>query len=160
MKRCQTSNQSPKLIGIRSLVSPRLLQALASAGWKDDIAIVDSTFPAESLVSNGKVIRLDEMPSTPLVREIMNLWQLDRDHPMAVMVGDNDKVSNIVSSLVHLIVEAERESGHDMEGQQAVLLKEEEFKNRASLCKHIVVTGEPGPWNSIIIRLIEIRIMK
>ena len=92
MKRCQTSNQSPKLIGIRSLVSPRLLQALASAGWKDDIAIVDSTFPAESLVSNGKVIRLDEMPSAPLVREIMNLWQLDRDHPMAVMVGDNNKV--------------------------------------------------------------------
>ena len=30
--------------------------------------------------------------------------------------------------------------------------KEEEFKNRASLCKQIIVTGEPGPWNSIIIR--------
>ena len=58
----------------------------------------------------------------------------------------------MVSSMVHIIVEAERKLGHDMDGQQAVLLNEEDFKNRASLCKHIVVTGEPGPWNSIIIR--------
>ena len=80
------------LVGIRSLVSPRLLHALASAGWKEDIAIVDSTFPAESLMSNDRINRLDRMPSASLVREVMNLWQLDRDHPMAVMVGDNNEV--------------------------------------------------------------------
>ena len=84
------------LKGIRSLISPTLLQALASAGWEDDIAIVDSTFPAESVTSEasteGKVISLAGVPMIPLIREIMKLWQLDTKDPLAILVNDENKV--------------------------------------------------------------------
>ena len=78
------------------MISPLLLYALASAGWEDDISIVDSTFPAETIANDtckdGKVIRQDGIPIVPLVREIMKLWQLDRKNPLAVMVNEENKV--------------------------------------------------------------------
>ena len=76
------------LVGIRSLISPTLLYALAAAGWKDEFVIVDSTFPAESYVDMKKIIRLDGMPILPLVKEILNLWQLDREKPLALLFKD------------------------------------------------------------------------
>ena len=80
------------LVGIRSVISPRLLYALSSAGWRDDMAIVDSSFPVETLVHTDKIIRLDGLPILPLVREIMHLWQLDQDNPLAVIVNKENKV--------------------------------------------------------------------
>ena len=84
------------LVGIRSLISPALLYALAAAGWKDEIVVVDSTFPAESYVDTKKIIRLDGMPILPLVKEILNLWQLDRERPLALLF--NYKVQQIRQS--------------------------------------------------------------
>ena len=78
------------LVGIRTLISPPLLYALAAAGWKDEFVIVDSTFPAETYAHPKKIIRLDGMPILPLIKEIMNLWQLDRERPMALLF--NEKV--------------------------------------------------------------------
>ena len=85
------------LIGIQSLISPSLLYALANSGWEDEISIVDSTFPAETIANDtcnsGKVIRMDGIPIVPLVREIMKLWQLDKTDPLAILVNENETVS-------------------------------------------------------------------
>ena len=105
----QNIPETYNLKGIRSLISPSLLHALASAGWEDDIAIVDSTFPADSLSDDkpntAKVIHLDGVPMVPLVREIMKLWQLDKKDPIAVMVNDEDKVDNtpVLSFCLHVL---------------------------------------------------------
>ena len=80
------------LKGIRSLISPALLQALASSGWEDDITIVDSTFPANHLIQQDRVIQLAGTPMVPLVKEIMKLWQLDKKNPLAIMVDEENKV--------------------------------------------------------------------
>ena len=74
---------------VRSLVSPALLEALASAGLGDTIAIVDSTFPADrynpfllleatflpissvALESGAGVVRLPGLPLVAVVREVL-----------------------------------------------------------------------------------------
>jgi len=140
------------LKGIRSLISPALLQALASSGWEDDIAVVDSTFPANHLVSQDKVIQLAGTPMVPLVVEIMKLWQLDKKDPLAVMIDEENKVSQTTNTLTQIILEAEEKFGHIIEIRKEYLLTMEQFKERAEKANYIVRTGEPGPWNSIIIR--------
>jgi len=140
------------LKGIRSLISPALLQALASSGWEDDIAIVDSTFPANHLIQQDRVIQLAGTPMVPLVTEIMKLWQLDKKNPLAVMVDEENKVSLTTNTLTQIILEAEKKFGHIIEIGREHLLSMEEFKDRAKKANYIVRTGEPGPWNSVIIR--------
>ena len=61
-------------------------------------------------------------------------------------------MSLTTNTLTQIILEAEKKFGHLIEIGREHLLSMEEFKDRAKKANYIVRTGEPGPWNSVIIR--------
>ena len=154
------------LIGIRSIISPKLLEALASSGMGDKIGFVDSTYPVTS--SDEKIIRLDGIPLVPLVTEVMKLWQLHSQGPIFVMLNDNNEVNKkclilivtlqmlqmtqTLESLLEIIKNIEKVYGNDIQNRNIIQLKMDQFQSREDEYKYIVVTGEPGPWNCIALR--------
>ena len=61
-------------------------------------------------------------------------------------------MTDTIASVIMSIMESEKKSGHIMNNKRAVLLNEDDFMKKLSNSKNILVTGEPGPWNSFIIR--------
>ena len=61
-------------------------------------------------------------------------------------------MTDTIASVVKVILDSERKSGHEMSAERAVLLNENYFMKKIRNSKNILVTGEPGPWNSFIIR--------
>lgn len=73
------------LKGISSLISPQLLEVMASMGHGDELVLADAHFPGESL--GKRVIRADGLRIADLLEAIMPLMELDSyvPHPLIMM---------------------------------------------------------------------------
>jgi len=145
------------LKGVRSIVSPDLLYALASAGWQDQLVITDSTFPLDEIqTSEKKIIRLEGVSLQMVVDEIMKLWKLCDENPLDAMLSNENpeepEVTNEIVEAIAIITEKEEACGSKTTDKNMNLLKREQFLYRAKTAKYIVKTGEKGPWNNIILR--------
>merc|ERR1712212_922649 len=130
------------LKGVRSIVSPDLLHALASCSQTDEIATVDNEYS----VDEAKTIRLSGVPMEPLVREIMKLWKLDETNPLAIMLNSKQEASDAVKNALSLIIIAEEYCNSLTTMEKAALLDASEFEERVNS------TSEPGPSSNIILR--------
>src|SRR5436190_1548317 len=78
------------LKGIDPILSPDLLQAMASMGHGDTIVIADGNFPAATVAN--RLYRLPGIPAARVLEAVMSLLPLDTfvEKPVAVMqvVGD------------------------------------------------------------------------
>merc|ERR1712212_845328 len=136
------------LKGVRSIVSPDLLHALASCSQTDEIAIVDNEYP----VDEAKTIRLSGVPMEPIVREIMKLWKLDETNPLAIMLNSKQEASDAVKNALSLIIIAEEYCNSLTTMEKAALLDASEFEERVNSTRYIIKTSEPGPSSNIILR--------
>lgn len=131
------------LIGLNPLLSPDLLHALAAMGHGDEIAIVDSNFPATSCAQ--RLIRMDGVSATMALEAVLSLLPLDAyvDHTAHVMqvVGDAHVVPAAVADFTALI------------GARGKVGSVERFAfyERARRCFAIVQTGEGRLYGNIIL---------
>lgn len=142
------------LKGIPSYLSPDVLHCLAEAGWQEEIVIADSTFPVAHFAGDkDKVRRVDGTPLVPLVEAVMDLLTLAQAEPLVLMKKDQSKeLTNTQQTVFKVIAEAEKSCGRVMSIADAVQLNRKDFLARAKQAKVIVITGDPGPWNSLILR--------
>ena len=131
------------LIGVNPLLSPDLLHALAAMGHGDEIAIVDSNFPATACAQ--RLIRIDGVSATAALEAILSLLPLDSfvEHSANVMqvVGDPTAVPEAVAAFTALI------------GARGKVGSVERFAfyERARKCFAIVQTGEGRLYGNIIL---------
>ncbi|MDF1560345.1 MAG: L-fucose mutarotase [Bacteroidales bacterium] len=73
------------LKGISPLISPRLLEVMASMGHGDELVLADAHFPGESL--GKRVVRADGLHIADLLEAILPLFELDSyvPHPLVMM---------------------------------------------------------------------------
>merc|ERR1712212_223586 len=116
------------LKGVGSIVSPDLLHALASCSQTDEIAIVDNEYP----VDEAKTIRLSGVPMEPIVREIMKLWKLDENNPLAILLNSKQEASDAVKNALSLIIIAEEYCNSPTTMEKAALLDASEFEERVN----------------------------
>lgn len=131
------------LIGLNPLLSPDLLHALAAMGHGDEIAIVDSNFPATSCAQ--RLIRMDGISATVALDAALSLLPLDSyvEHSAHVMqvVGDAKAVPEAVAEFTAIIGARGRVGG----------LERFAFYERAKRCFAIVQTGEGRLYGNIIL---------
>jgi L-fucose mutarotase len=131
------------LIGLNPLLSPDLLHALAAMGHGDEIAIVDSNFPATTCAQ--RLIRADGITATQALEAVLSLLPLDSyvEHAANVMqvVGDAQAVPEAVADFTTMV------------GARAVVGSVERFAfyERARRCFAIVQTGEGRLYGNIIL---------
>jgi L-fucose mutarotase len=87
------------LIDIDPLLSPDLLWVLAAMGHGDDLALVDSNFPAETIARrtiSGRVVRLPTVSMARAAKAIFSILPVDTFVPDPVrrieVVGSPDEV--------------------------------------------------------------------
>ncbi|TBW38731.1 fucose-binding protein [Siculibacillus lacustris] len=87
------------LIDLDPLLTPDLLWVLAAMGHGDDLAFVDSNFPAETIArrtTSGRLIRLPAMSMARAARAIFSVLPIDTFVPDPVrrieVVGKPDEV--------------------------------------------------------------------
>lgn len=97
------------LKGIDAKISPELLHVLAMMGHGDEIALVDTNFPAYSMAettSYGSVLTIG-CNLTEAVRTVLTLLPLDTFVPAAgttmQVVGDADQIPPAVAEITPLI---------------------------------------------------------
>jgi len=139
------------LKGIPSIVSPELLQALAAAGWQDEILIVDNDYPTLLLDEQTKIIRTVGVPMMDLVGEILNLWKLSDEKPYVVMT-DGSGITHTLEDIVREIVQKEDKCGSPHVLDRGEYLTRTKFLQQAAAIRLVVQTSEPGPLNNIILR--------
>jgi L-fucose mutarotase len=131
------------LIGLNPLLSPDLLHALAAMGHGDEIAIVDSNFPATSCAQ--RLLRMDGISATAALEAVLSLLPLDSyvDHSAHVMqvVGNAKAVPEAVAEFT-AIIGARGKVGS---------LERFAFYERAKQCFAIVQTGEGRLYGNIIL---------
>jgi L-fucose mutarotase len=73
------------LKGISPLISPQLLQVMATMGHGDELILADAHFPGNSI--NQRVIRADGLKIADLLAGILPLFELDAyvAHPLVMM---------------------------------------------------------------------------
>jgi L-fucose mutarotase len=131
------------LIGLNPLLSPDLLHALAAMGHGDEIAIVDSNFPATSCAQ--RLIRMDGISATATLDAVLSLLPLDSfvEHSAHVMqvVGDAKAVPEAVAEFTAIVGARGSVGG----------LERFAFYERAKRCFAIVHTGEGRLYGNIIL---------
>ncbi|MGO4907402.1 RbsD/FucU family protein [Pseudorhodobacter sp. W20_MBD10_FR17] len=131
------------LIGLNPLLSPDLLHALAAMGHGDEIAIVDSNFPATSCAK--RLIRVDGISATTALDAVLSLLPLDSyvEHSAHVMqvVGDAKAVPEAVAEFTAIIGARGRVGS----------VERFAFYERAKRCFAIVQTGEGRLYGNIIL---------
>jgi L-fucose mutarotase len=131
------------LIGLNPLLSPDLLHALAAMGHGDELAIVDSNFPATSCAQ--RLIRMDGISATATLDAVLSLLPLDSfvEHSAHVMqvVGDAKAVPEAVAEFTAIVGARGSVGG----------LERFAFYERAKRCFAIVHTGEGRLYGNIIL---------
>jgi len=117
------------LHNIDPIISPELLYALRAMGHGDDIALVDSNFPAESI--GPTCIRADGSNNSEILRAVLSLMPLDTfvpdpahcmqvvDDPRAVpdTVKDFQKIINETADAPREIQSLERFAFYELAAQ-------------------------------------------
>ena len=130
------------LKGINPLLNAEVLHALAAMGHGDDLVIVDTNFPADTVARQtvcGKVLRIDR-PAPEAVAAVLSVYPLDSfvDDAAARMevVGSPDEVLPVQRE-----VQAEIDSA---EGKEWPMISIERFAfyERAKQAYCVIQTGE------------------
>lgn len=130
------------------LHTPELLHALASMGHGDDIAIVDSNFPAVSMAQ--RLVRLDGANLRSALEAVLQLLPLDTfvDSPALRMmqVDAPDEIPSVQEECQSII--------DKLEGRRIPLvgISREEFYERAKQAYAIVFTSEPRAYGCILLK--------
>ena len=142
------------LKGIPSVISPKLLYALSSAGHGDEIVLADVHFPTSSICRNGPTeIRADGHGIPILLEAILKLFPLDTyvDFPVAVMdLVQQDKVSGLKVP----VWDKYQASLNKAENKEVLIEKVERFQfyERAKKAFAVVHTGETAQYGNIILK--------
>lgn len=130
------------------LHTPELLHVLASMGHGDDLALVDSNFPA---VSNAKrLVRLDGANLSEALEAILHLMPLDTfvDSPALRMqqVHAPDEVPEVQQECQKIINKAE--------GREVPLvgIKRENFYEEARKAFAVIYTTEQRPYGCLLLK--------
>ena len=136
------------LKGISPLISPALLEAMASMGHGDEMILADAHFPGHSL--NKKIIRADGLKISDLLTAIMPLWELDTyvKYPLVMMQPvEGDKLDPGVENRY---LESIRAFYPDI--KEVERIERFEFYDRARRAFAIVLTGETAKYGNIILK--------
>ena len=130
------------------LHTPELLHVLASMGHGDDLALVDSNFPA---VSNAKrLVRLDGANLSEALQAILHLMPLDTfvDAPALRMqqVHAPDEVPDVQQECQRIINKAEERE------VPLVGIKREEFYEHARKAFAVIYTTEQRPYGCLLLK--------
>lgn len=136
------------LIGIDPILPPDLLQILRAMGHGDEIVIVDVNYPATS--SAKRLIRMDGIPATRVLKAILGLMPLDDfvDDPANIMqvVGDANAVPPVIEEFQKII--------DDNADNPARITSVErfDFYDRAKAAYAIVQSGEARLYGNIMLK--------
>lgn len=136
------------LKGISPLISPQLLEVLASMGHGDEIVLADAHFPGHSL--QQKVIRADGLKVADLLEAILPLFELDAyvDDPLIMMqVVDGDTLDPAVEARY-----LNRIRKTNPQINKVGRIDRFGFYERAKNAFAIVMTGETAKYGNIILK--------
>jgi len=135
------------LKGISPLISPELLENLASMGHGDTIILADAHFPGESY--NNNVIRADGLRIPDLLEAILPLFELDDyvDHPLVMMAANqNDTLDPAVEESY---LKAVHKTNPNVPPIQRV--GRYDFYELAKSAFAVVMTGETAKYGNIML---------
>jgi L-fucose mutarotase len=128
------------LKGIDPILNADVLYALRAMGHGDDLIIVDTNFPSDSVAREtvlGKVLRIDR-PATEVARAVLSLYPIDTfvDDAAARMevVGERDTVLPVMEEVQ---AEVSAAGGPTMTGIERFA-----FYDRAKKAYAVIQTGE------------------
>lgn len=133
---------------LKVLHTPDLLYTLASMGHGDEIALVDSNFPAVSM--GRRVVRLDGATLADALEACMQLMPLDNfvAEPALRMqqVHAPDEIPEVQRTCQEIIDQAE--------GKHVPLtgIPREDFYQRAQQAYAVLITGEQRPYGCILLK--------
>lgn len=130
------------------LHTPELLHILASMGHGDEIALVDSNFPAVSM--GQRLVRLDGATLADTLEACLQLMPLDNfvEAPALRMqqVHAPDEIPEVQQTCQEIIDRAENKHV-PMTG-----ISREEFYERAKQAFAVLITGEQRPYGCILLK--------
>ena len=135
------------LIGIPSILSPKLLKILMEMGHGDEILLADGNFPAASMAQ--RLVRLDGHDIAPILDAVLKIFPLDTyvDKPVALMeVVPGDDYIPVVQTTYRNIV-AKHDKNANIEEIERFA-----FYKRAKKAYAIVATGEGAKYANIILK--------
>ena len=139
------------LKGIPKILSPELLKILCEMGHGDRIVLADGNFPAESIGSQGRVIRCDGHGTAELLEAVLQLMPLDTyvEHPVELMeVVPGDPVETPIWEDYKEIL-----NRTDKRGEQTVgTIERFAFYEKARTAYAIVATGESALYANIMLQ--------
>lgn len=131
------------LKGISPLLNADVLHALRAMGHGDDLVIVDTNFPADSIARQtrlGKLLRIDNVTAAEAVKAVLSLYPLDTfvDDSAARMeiVGKPDEVPFVQQEVQKVIDRAEGKSW------PMISVERFAFYERAKQAYCVIQTGE------------------
>lgn len=141
------------LKGIDPVLGPDLLTALYLMGHGDEIALVDTHFPAASTAARttfGRLIRGDAGSVPRVLRAVLSVLELDS---FVEVPAWRMEVDGAPGELPPVQVEM-RSVMTRYAGPEHVLgsLRRPDFYQRARDVYAVVVTGETRPWGNVILR--------
>ena len=136
------------LKGISPIISPSLLETLASMGHGDEIILADAHFPGETY--NHNVIRADGVRIPDLLKAILPLFELDAyvKHPLVMMAAVKGDVLDPYVELAYL------ETIHITNPNAPPIERIErfDFYERAENAFAVVITGETAKYGNILLK--------
>lgn len=130
------------------LHTPELLHTLASMGHGDELALVDSNFPAASMAR--RLVRLDGADLPSVLEACLRLFPLDtfvKEPALRMMqVHAPDEIPEVQELCQKVIDEAEGKH------QALAGITREAFYERAKSAFAVVITGEARTYGCILIK--------
>ena len=144
---CDPKWCDPLLKNVHSLLGPDLLRILRAMGHGDEIAVVDTNFPAESCAK--RLVRMDGVSATAILEAIISVMPIDTyvDTPVNTMrvIGEIEVVPEIVQEFRDII---ERDSPPTI---PFGTLARNAFYTRSREAFAIVATGDRRLYGNIIL---------
>lgn len=139
------------LKGISPLISPELLKVLSEMGHGDRIVLADGNFPAESMGSEGIVIRADGHGIPELLEGILQIFPLDEFVDISVnlmKVPEGQIVETPIWSEYKEIIEK-----YDSRGAKTVAnIEKPSFMEETKKAYAVVATGEKALYANIMLQ--------
>lgn len=134
------------LKGVDPLLGPELLYALARMGHGDELAVVDTNYPAYA--AGAEVVRLDGVDSTEAIRAITTVMPLDQflTAPLRYMIGaPGEEQREVARAAIETAVVAE--------GRQVgtAPIHRLDFYEAARSVRLVVATGETRPYGCFLL---------
>jgi L-fucose mutarotase len=145
--------EAPMLKTISRHISAELLWVLASMGHGDDLVVVDTNFPSQSVACQtalGKLIQMSGLNTPETIRAILALFPLDSyvDFPVRRMevVGKPNEILEIHKQVQAVVDEAE---GKPWPMGQ---LERHKFYEEAKKAYAVVRAGEGRPYGCFLLK--------